>query len=296
MPLGENISIYLDDGSVTGIRHGQIMGWTGQAIACPRNRIGDLGKWEEAKRPGVYFLFGPDENTGGLAAYIGEAENVLIRLQQHLSSKDFWTEAIFLTSKDETLTSAHAKYLESKFITAALGSRRYQLENGNEPQLPSLPRAERAVMEKFIGYTRILLGTLGHKILEPILGTLPQESQLGISKPISPIGNRELFLNVAGLSAKGVQTNEGIVVLEGSDASRNIGKGLSDGYQKLRETLIREGILIDGTQNLYFKSNQLFNSPSAAASVIVGTAMNGPRNWKDARGRSINEIESEIAG
>lgn len=58
MSKGRQIKIYLADGSVTGIRHAEIMGWTGQALTVPRNKVKELSEWEEAIRPGVYFLFG----------------------------------------------------------------------------------------------------------------------------------------------------------------------------------------------------------------------------------------------
>ena len=51
MPLGRSIRIYLSDGSVAGIRHGEIVNWTGQAISCPRARFPELRDWPEA--PGI---------------------------------------------------------------------------------------------------------------------------------------------------------------------------------------------------------------------------------------------------
>ena len=94
MALGRAIRIYLSDGSVAGIRHGEIVNWTGQAIACPRARFPELRDWPEAKKPGVYFLFGTDDESGQEAVYIGEAEVVFDRLATHVSGKDFWAEVI----------------------------------------------------------------------------------------------------------------------------------------------------------------------------------------------------------
>ena len=92
MPQGKSIRIYLADGTVTGIRHAEVVNWTGQAIICPRTRVGELGQWEEVTRPGVYVLFGIDPETGQPLAYVGEAENVYERLQQHLGTKEFSTK------------------------------------------------------------------------------------------------------------------------------------------------------------------------------------------------------------
>ena len=35
--------------------------------------------------------------------YIGEAENIIKRLSQHLNEKDYWNEAVVLISKDDNL-------------------------------------------------------------------------------------------------------------------------------------------------------------------------------------------------
>lgn len=51
--------------------------------------------------------------------YIGESDDVSIRLKQHnrtqkSGGKDFWEYIWLVTSKDQNLTKAHAKYPESR--------------------------------------------------------------------------------------------------------------------------------------------------------------------------------------
>lgn len=58
MGRGVQLKIYLADGSVSGVRHAEIVTWTAQAIAIPRNHIKNLDQWEETQKPGIYFLFG----------------------------------------------------------------------------------------------------------------------------------------------------------------------------------------------------------------------------------------------
>jgi hypothetical protein len=63
---------------------------------------------------------------------------VRTHLKQHARAdeqggKDFWGRAIVLTSKDANLTKAHARYLESRFITLARQARRSRLINGTAP-------------------------------------------------------------------------------------------------------------------------------------------------------------------
>src|SRR5262245_44807612 len=112
--FGKSIRIYLKDGTVTGMKFGEVVNQTIQSIFCPRLRISELAGYTESKRPGVYFLLGKDDETNEPKAYIGEAENVYDRLQHHIANKEFWNEVIFFVSKDENLTKAHVKYLESR--------------------------------------------------------------------------------------------------------------------------------------------------------------------------------------
>lgn len=96
--FGESIRIYLSDGTVTGIKFGEIVNKTTQSISCPRLRTSELNTYPESKKPDVYFLFGQDEETGGAKAYISEVENTYNGLQDHIAKKEFWNEVVFFIS------------------------------------------------------------------------------------------------------------------------------------------------------------------------------------------------------
>lgn len=299
MILGKSIRIYLKEGSVTGIKFAELVNQTIQSLSCPRTKIAELNKHfpDKINTQGVYFLLGYEEETGKQIVYIGEAENVWDRLKNHDSQKDFWSEVIIFTSKDDNLTKSHIKYLESRLIEVANQTKRYGLKNGNYPALSSLPLPDKDAMEEFLSNIKILTGTLGHKFLEnPI--SLKNISEFEISlikKPESNVifdtpGEFELFLNVSGIEASAIQTNEGLVVLKGSKVSNNPTKNY--GYGTLRDTLIAERIVeIDSNNKLSFSRNYLFNSVSAAAAVILGYSVNGRNVWKNREGKSMKEIE-----
>jgi hypothetical protein len=297
--FGKSIRIYLKDGTVTGIKFGEVVNQTIQSISCPRLRISELSDLAEANRPGVYFLFGEDEQTGEAKAYIGEAENVYSRLQNHIAGKDFWNEVIFFVSKDENLTKSHVKYLESRLIQLAFGTKRYKVENLNLPQQSSLPLADRDAMEEFLLYIKLLIGVMGHKLLEDVAVLQVKQTDPSLSvtatSPESPLsapnGSLELFLSVAGIKAHALQTDEGIVVLKGSEATCNP-SSMGMGYRELRERLLQNGTLVESNGKLIFQNISLFNSPSAAATVILGYNTNGPAVWKNSKGKTFKEIEN----
>ncbi|MBK0402536.1 GIY-YIG nuclease family protein [Adhaeribacter sp. BT258] len=298
--FGKSVRIYLKDGTVTGIKFGEVVNQTIQSISCPRLRTSELSSYSEAKRPGVYFLFGQDAETNEPKVYIGEAENVFDRLQSHIANKEFWNEVILFVSKDENLTKSHVKYLESRLIQIALTTKRYKVDNYNQSQLSSLPAADRDAMEEFLTYIKLLIGVLGHKLLEEItlIPAKKEEPFLmveagseSVSSPKMSLSNLELFLTVSNLKAKALQTEEGIVVLEGSEAAKEIKGSLSNGYKEQREKLINNGDLKLVGDKYIFQKNILFDTASPAASAVVGYSISGPLNWKDSSGKPLKEIE-----
>ncbi len=295
MGIGKTIRIYLDDGAVSGVRHAEIVNWTGQAISSPRSKIKTLSSWEESKKPGVYFLFGVDEETGEDAVYIGEAENVFARLQNHSVNKEFWNEVVFFTSKDENLTKSHVKYLESRLVQLAKLSERNVVLNGNEPQLPVLPRGDRDAMDEFISNLKILLGVVGHKTLESIEQRTAEILTEQVTQPSNfpNTDTLDLFLKVKGINAQAHLTDEGIVVLATSQTSREVKDSLSSGYKKFREQLIQNGTLKQTANGYTFTKNQLFKSPSQAAAIIVGYSINGRHHWQTKAGETLKSIEEQ---
>lgn len=307
--MGKQIRIYLADGTSTGIRHAEITNWSGQALACPRLRFSDLKDWDEIKRPGVYFLFGINEESGEDAVYIGESEVVIDRLSTHLSSKDFWSELIAFTSKDDNLTKGHVKYLESRLIQLATAANRYQVTNTASPQLPALPRADRDAMEEYLVSVRALLGVLGHRVLDsyslsvrvaaPSQFTSPTSLSLIERTPVESdvvdIVPAHFTLHIGGITATAVRTDEGLVVLQGSEAATNVQTSLSGGYRALRERLLASGTLAQGNGKLKLTRDQLFNSPSQAAAVLVGYSINGRDAWRLDDGTTYGKYEQRIS-
>jgi hypothetical protein len=166
----KTIKIFLAEGDPTGLKIAELSNWTGQAIVVPRNRLKEIKTRKEASKPSVYFLVGKneqDENKPLL--YIGEAEVLSSRLVEHDGSKDFWQTAVGFSSKDDNLTKAHVRYLESVCINLAKKSNRSVLKNGADSNTPNLPESDLADLEEFLNNLRILFSTLGYPFLEPII-------------------------------------------------------------------------------------------------------------------------------
>lgn len=160
------IKLFLPRGDAKSLRTAEISNWTGKAIAAPRTELDDLFQREELDKTGVYILSGSDPLSGLPRAYIGEAEVIRERLKQH-KSKEFWISAIVFVSKDDNLTKAHVRYIESKLLTEAAQVGRCTLEQ-NQASGSKLPESDREDMDVFLSHIRQLLPVLGSDLLIPI--------------------------------------------------------------------------------------------------------------------------------
>lgn len=289
MTVGKSIRIYLADSNVSGIRYAELVNWTGQAIACPRNRLNKLKDWPECSKPGIYFLFEGRFGSSKPIAYIGESENVAERLTKQDKDREFWSEAIIFTSKDENLTKSHIKYLESSLVVLSKEADRYSLENGNQPTESSLPRADRDAMLEYIDNTRMVLGTLGYSILEPILS---QKNSLQVGGE-SENALQNLTFTVNSITAYGAVTDEGFVLKEGSHLSKVNSDSMPGRLSSIKRALVDQGCIKDDGELLVTTEDIPFNSSSYAAAIVAGTSRSGPQSWKSSNGKTIKQIEDD---
>src|SRR6185436_13248362 len=250
------IKLFLPRGDAKSLRTAEISNWTGKAVAAPRTELDELLAREELEKAGVYILIGNDPLTNAARAYIWEAEVIRERLKQH-KTKEFWVSAIVFVSKDENLTKAHVRYLESRLLAEAAHVGRFTLEQ-NQAGGSKLPESDREDMEVFLARIRQLLPVLGSDLLIPIAQPAAKQEPGGT-----------LFCRSKGAEATGHRTHDGFVVLKGSTAV------LEDRQQAHkwpastanRKRLIADGTLVEKDGFYQFSKDVEFSSPSGASAV-----------------------------
>lgn len=281
MPMpSATIRLFLPRGDAKSLRTAEISNWTGKAVAAPRTELDELLQREELDKAGIYILTGSDPVSGAPRAYVGEAEVIRERLKQH-KTKEFWVSAIVFVSKDENLTKAHVRYLESRLLAEASQVGRFTLEQ-NQSGGSKLPESDREDMEVFLAHTRQLLPVLGSDLLIPVAQPSAKQQSGGI-----------LFCRMKGAEARGHRTPDGFVVLQGSTAvlrERQSAKKWPYAVA-LREKLIADGTLVERDGFYLFSRDVEFSSPSAAASVIEGGSANGLVDWRTKDGRVLKELD-----
>ena len=275
--LGFWVRIFIPTGEPEGLRVIEKSNWIGHGLSFPRSIYEDAKSREELARTGVYILWGPGESGQMPRAYIGEGDNLLQRLKSHQANKEFWTHSVAFTSKDESLNKAHVQHIEACLVKLASDAKRCELDNVNTPNSPSLSDADKADAELFLADMLLCLPVLGVTFFE--------------SPSSEPRSSRKLFLSGKGIEAKGYEDPSGFIVQKGSKAVIDNVPQLSPNLKELRSTLKSNGILAPEGEVLNLTQDYAFNSPSNAASALLGRSANGRIEWKDVNGQTLKNIQ-----
>lgn len=284
------------DGTASGRIKCTLANWTGVAYKIPRTELEKCKERDDLKQSGVYFLFGTSDQTGDNVVYIGQAgvrkngEGILYRLQEHKRNpdKDYWTEAVVFTTSNNSFGPTEISYLENRFCNLATEAKRYIVKNGNDPTSGNITEEKESELEEFIDYSKIVMGTFGHKIFEPLNEYRPiieESSKINESKELLLHMKRKSRKSGKVIEANCKQTNEGFVVLKGSHIETIDSDSIPPGIKESRKkaTIDDNGIL---------QEDMLFRSPSYAAAFVIGGHVNGLTAWETADGKTLKEIES----
>lgn len=277
MSYGKAIELFLVNGTADSLVTAELSNWNGKAIKIPRTEVSACDR-DDIRGVGVYFLI-CQEDDGTDSVYIEEAENVLDRLVQHLRDyqsgreKYYWNTAVIFVGRD--LNKALIRYLENRLVEIAKDCGRYAILTKNTYKNTVLKEAQIASMEEFIDNVKILINTLGYKVLMPV--------------PKATDDTVYLYCKGSGASAKGFVSAGGFTVTKGSLVSDHTVPSFEmrgKNYYNLRKALIRDGVI----EERAFSRDYEFNAPSAASAVILGRTSNGKDDWKTSDGVKLKDL------
>ena len=288
MKRGRTITLFLLDGTVTGAIKYTLTNWTGVIYKIPRTALGSCKSREHLQQSGVYFLFGKNDETNENVVYVGQAglrkngNGLLGRISEHARNpeKDYWTEAVLVTTTNNSFGPTEISYLESQFTKLAMDAKRYIVKNGNDPNLGNITEEKESELEEFIEYAKIIMGILGHKVFIP-LDEITEDTPANESD--------KLFLKTRGADATGFLTSEGIIVSKGSKIAATPNPSCPGWVKSLRD---KYSAYIGS--DFVLSKDISFNSPSAAAAFCVFGSANGKVAWKDESGKSLKDRAAGI--
>lgn len=280
---GKTIQVFLTDGSPRGIKTAEITSNIELAIFIPRNKIKDAGVLDSINTKindaGIYFLFGEDDYSTKPLVYVGQSRNCYDRVKNHDQNKDFWNHVVIVLSKTNSFTTTHVEYLEQLAIDRAIKSNRYILKNSISPNQLSVPAPLEADLLDNFDTIKILLSTLGFTLFEP-LKSEDKNSEI-------------LFCRGRETLGTGEYQDDGFVVFKGSTAKSIFAPTTSESNRKLRKRLVSDKILMEDKGRYIFNDDFIFNSPSAAASQILGRNANGWIEWKSEGGITLSKLKRD---
>lgn len=294
---GKSINLFLMDSDPTGRIKCTLANWTGVAYKIPRTELDKCKDIPILKQSGVYFLFGISDETGQDVVYVGQAgvrkngEGILLRLKEHVQNqdKDYWTEAIAFATSNNSFGPTEISYLENRFCNMAKDSGRSVVKNDKDPNSGHVTEEKESELEEFVDYARIIMGTLGHKVFEPLTQPNPVKSD----EYSGTTAQEVIFeLKQVDCNSKGQRTSDGFVLFAGSKIKMKVAPSCPKHAKKAREDMSLK-ISTDGI----LQSDIPLRSPAEAACFVTGTSINAREAWKTADGRTLNEVEyNEVSG
>jgi hypothetical protein len=283
-PRGFKITIVAEGGEMEGLRFVEKSGWSGRGVVCPRSLFQAARLGDEFAKPAVYILTGPSERSTLTRIYVGEGDPVRPRLDSHArdKKKHFWTTLILFCATNEALNKAHLQYLESRLLKLARDAQKAELDNKNKPELPTLSKADLAEAEAFLGEMLLCLPFIGVHAFEP-------------ANPLSTRSER-LELRGKGIVAWGFDTARGFWVEKNSRAVASVVRSMHAYAGYLRKDLLERGIFKAKNGFWELTKDHQFDSPTAAASVMLGKSTNGRIRWKNKSGRTLRELQDATTG
>ena len=287
----KSINLFLMDGDPNGRIKCTLANWTGLAYKIPRTMLEKARNISYLQQTGVYLLFGTSNETGNPVVYIGQAgirkngQGILNRWEEHKrnSDKDWWTEAVALTTSNNSFGPTEISFLENRFWNIANKADRYEVMNGNNPTHGNITEEKESEMEEFISYARLVIGALGYKVFEPLI--VQTET---VSRPETLNEEPILLSRRKSADAKGKRTSEGFVLFRGSKISEGYVKSAPKWVHELRE---KNAQFIQPNRTI--SKDLLFSSPSAAAAFVAGGSANGLIEWKTEDGKTLRDLEAQ---
>lgn len=286
--LGKSINLFLLDGDPNGIIKASISNWTGVGYKIPRTALDSVAERTHLNHNGIYFLIGKNIKNEPVV-YVGQAsqrktgKGLYQRLTEHKtnSSKNYFTEIILFTTSSDSLGPTELCFLENYFYNKIKEVNRYKLDNSIAPTEPNISEEKQCEMLEFSSFVTLIIGVLGHKFLTPL-----QDSASSIVTKDRHLYLKRTLKDHGLVTAQGVQTSEGFVVLKGAKISPESDRNVPSTLRA-----IRNNARVDENQILL--EDMLFNSPSYAAMFVIGKPANGREEWKNKDGLSLNKLEMQ---
>ena len=269
----KKLEIIYYNGQPDGIRSIRKHLSTMTTYVIPRPLLNEAKKITGINRPGIYYLINESDDNKIAQIYIGQTRNGVIRLDDHNRSKDFWNKAIMFLADSKTFTLDMISGLEEYAIVKAHEAKRYAVENSVKPKY-EIDEYDLPLIEEVYEEIQFIMATQGYKMDNA-------KSKLNEASVFHTTRN--------GIKAYGVYDGDKFLVIE--DSQINMLKEVP--FAKLanqRNEALKNGDIVMENGIYILKKSIEFSTPSGAAWFVLGGSQNGWVEWKNADGKTLDEI------
>ena len=287
----KTIKMLLYDGALTGVMNISDSAWeSGKMYSAPRDSINDLVSRADCKKYGVYLLL--SENR----VYVGQASDLERRTKQHLSDKDWWSQIILMTTKDDSFNASDIDYLEARLIEIAVEAGKSDNDNKKRGNPQKVDEFRQAELEQYLEEALFLLELIGIRVFKdkshnpkkndsykpkgnPIGDFVVPNGEYYFQRKVKAWGNKILKATMRVVDGK-------YIVLKGSTVCPVVSKvAAGDRALNMRSRAsISSDVLTEDFET---------NSPSSAAVFVLGGACNGWVEWKTKGGISVDTFRKK---
>lgn len=97
----------------------------------------------------------------------------------------------------------------------------------------------------------------------------------------------KFYADMRGIHAEGIVTETGFVILKGSEVRNHEASYVAQAVKDLRHLYLEDGTIVDWK----LTRDVEFNSPSTAATFLIGSNASGPASWKNTDGITMLKLD-----
>ncbi|MCQ2551264.1 MAG: GIY-YIG nuclease family protein [Clostridia bacterium] len=166
----KTINLLLYEGDLDGVISIEDTSWnSGELYAAPRDSIKQLIESDACKGYGVYILFSQDK------VYVGQASDLTKRISQHTIGKDWWTNVIVLTTKDDSFNRADIDYLEYYLIEKAQSIKEIECDNKKKGNDPKVSKFRVVALQQYLEEALFLMKLIGVSVFDENAGKIKKK-------------------------------------------------------------------------------------------------------------------------
>lgn len=236
----------------------------------------------------VYILFNKELTANSQReVYIGKSSNFLNRKSNHLENKQFWTNALIFSSN--YFNESAITYLENKITNIARRNNSLDVKTMTTQSSGQIRMQDQIVYDQFASIMTELLQRQRY-------WTSGDESDSIESFKTFDTTNCDVFYITRKSAFDDPQpmyvSGDQFIVKKGTKISKKVHNSIQRPYGKLNQDLVEQGVI--SRQDGEFLQDYAFDSPSAAACIIVGGSVSGPKEWKNKNGTSLGKIAEKL--